>query len=241
MVVVPTLVPTFSILGLILQHCPDGPVALPAGFLGDDLRAPLADRQHGQHGVDGRHGGEDTGVGDPQPPEAPDVQSLVHDRHGVPLDVTHLGRPRRVVDGVGDPPGVLAQVLVGLHLEARRHLTLDPVLERGLLGDLAGGLQPEDERGGVVTLRVGEVPEIEGRFDGRVGRGEVEFPTRPGSGDVGGHAKGVDRSVVAQPGRVETKWDLITVHHDVRDVGIWQGVWVCRDGFGAGGVGSLAT
>lgn len=114
---------------------------------------------------------------------------------------------------MGDFAGVVAQLLVGLDFGSRRNLALDPVLEGGGLGDLAGGLHAVDEGGGVVAFRVGEVAEVEGGFDGGVGRGEVEAAAGTGAGDVGRHAKGefVGDGFVAEALGVHCEGDLVAV------------------------------
>lgn len=137
-----------------------------------------------------------------------------------------------MVDGVGGAAGVLADGLVRLDLGAGGDLLLEPVLEGGLVGNLAGGLDAGDEGGGVVALGVGEVAEVEGGLDAGVGRGQVDAAARAGTGNVGGHAEGVAvlDDGVAQTLRVEGEGDLVAVHHHV------GGVTVV-----AGGVGGLAA
>lgn len=127
-----------------------------------------------------------------------------------------------MVHGVGGLAGVVAQLRVGLDLGAGGDLLLDPVLEGGLLGDLARGAHAEDERGGVVALGVGEVPEVEGGLDRRVRRRQVQAAPRPRPRDVGRHAERVPvlDVRVPQPQRVERERDLVAVHHDVGDVAV---------------------
>lgn len=193
---------------------------LPAPRLSKHLGTALADGEDGKHGVDGGHVGEDTGVGDTQVLEAPDLELGVHDGVLVLGHVAHLGGAGGVVDGVGDAPSVGGQLLVGLALGARGDLALEPVLEGSLLGDLSRGLEAGDDGGGVVALRVGEVAEVEGGLDVGVGRGEVELAAGAGAGDVGGHAEGVDGGVEAHACCVEAEGDLVAVHHDVGVLGV---------------------
>ena len=98
---------------------------------------------------------------------------------------------------MGDFAGVLAQLGVRLDGGARGDFAFQPGGEGGLLRDGAGGAEAGDEGGGVVGGGVGEVAEVEGGFDERVGGGEVEFSFAFGPGDVGRHAEGVDGGVVA--------------------------------------------
>ncbi|GJC98195.1 hypothetical protein ColKHC_07021 [Colletotrichum higginsianum] len=212
------------------------------GLVDDHLGGLLGDTEDGQHGVDGGDGGEDAGVDDADALEAADVEALVDDGERVLADVAHLGGADRVVDGVGGAAGVEAELLVGLDLGAGGDLAGDPVLEGGLLGDLAGGAHAVDEGGGVVALLVGEVAEVERRLDRGVGRGQVQAAAGAGAGDVGGHAEGVALLglVVAEAARVEGEGDLVAVHHDVGDVAVGDGVRV-EEGLLGGGVGGLAA
>lgn len=161
------------------------------------LSAPLTDGQNSQHGVDSGHLREDTGVGNSDVLEAPDLQLVVHDRKLVLADITHLGGTSRVVHRVRYSTTILAEVLVGLDVWARRHLALEPRLEGFFLCDLARGFEARDDGGGVVALWVCEVAEVEGGLDVGVGGGEVELASRAGARDVGGHAEGVLWLVVA--------------------------------------------
>ena len=120
-----------------------------------------------------------------------------------------------MVDGVGDLAAVGAEFGVCLEGGAGRHFALEPGGEGGLFGDVAGEAEAGDDGGSVVAGGVGEVLEVEGWFDGWVGRGEVEASFAFGARDVGRHAEGVDGSVVAQAGGVEAEGDLVAVHHYV--------------------------
>lgn len=132
-------------------------------------------------------------------------------------EVAHLGRAGRVVDGVGGPAGVAAEVGVRGDVGARGDFAFEPGGEGRAAGDLAGGAEAGDEGGGVVAGGVGEVVEVEGGLGGGGGRGEVEAALGLGAGDVGRHAEGVERGVVAEAGGVEAEGDLVAVHHDVGD------------------------
>lgn len=103
-----------------------------------------------------------------------------------------------MVHGVCDAAAVFAELLIGLNAGAGRNFALQPFGEGGLLGNFAGSLEAGHDGGGVVAFGVGEVAEIEGGLDGRVGRGEVDTAAGAGTGDVGGHAEGVDGRVVAK-------------------------------------------
>lgn len=171
---------------------------LPAVSLGNHLGRALANGEDGEHGVDGGHLGEDTGVGDTHALQTAHLELVVDDGKLVLLDVSHLCGAGRVVDGVGDAAAVLGQLLVALALGAGGDFTLDPVFEGGLLGDLAGGLEAGDDGGGVVAFWVGEVLEVEGGLDGGIGGGQEEAAAGARAGNVGGHAEGVDGAVVAE-------------------------------------------
>ena len=75
---------------------------------------------------------------------------------------------------MGDLAAVLAELGVRLDGGARGDFAGEPGGEGGLEGDFAGGAEARDDGGGVVAGWVGEVFEVEGGFDARVGRGEVE-------------------------------------------------------------------
>ncbi|KAL1962031.1 hypothetical protein VTN77DRAFT_675 [Rasamsonia byssochlamydoides] len=112
-------------------------VPSPSSILRNQFSCALADAQHRQHRVDAGHHGEDTCVRNAHPLQPADLQMRVDDCHRVALDVAHLGRAGRMVDGMGHAPAILGQCLVGDDLRPRCHLALDPVLERRLLGYLA--------------------------------------------------------------------------------------------------------
>lgn len=224
-----------------LQPGLDAALALPAGLSGNQFCGALADAQHGQHGVDGGHGGEDTSIGNAQALDAADLELLVDDGELVGPDVAHLGRAGRVVHGVRDAAGILGQLLVRLQFVARRDLALDPVLERRFVGDLARRPQPEHERRRVVALGVCEVPEVERRLDAWVCGREVQASAGARARDVGCHAERIDWCVVSQACGVQAERDLVAVHHHVGDVAVGEALgvedrgWVrCRS------VGSLA-
>lgn len=113
--------------------------------------------------------------------------------------------------------GVEAEIGVRLDVWAGGDFAFQPGGKGGLGCDLAGVAEARDEGGGVVAGWVGEVFEVEGGFDGGVGRGEVEAAFAFRAGDVGGHAECVEGGVVAEAGRVEAEGDLVAVHHDVGD------------------------
>lgn len=125
-----------------------------------------------------------------------------------------------------NPTSVLAQLLVSLDLGARRDFALDPVLEGGLLGNLARGFEACDDGGSVVALGVGEVAEVEGGLDVGVGAGEVDLTAGAGAGDVGCHAEGVDGGFVAKTRKllvtnIGCSGDIQTYRAVLRQKGIW--------------------
>lgn len=126
---------------------------------------------------------------------------------------------------MGGSAAVLAELGVGGDGGARGDFALQPGGEGGLAGDFAGGAEAGDDGGGVVAGRVGEVAEVEGRFHGGIGRGEIELASGEGPRDVGRHAEGVDGRDVAESRGVEAKGDLVAVHHYVGDAGrvSWAG------------------
>lgn len=195
---------------------------LPPSLSSNQLSRLLGNTQHRQHGVDGRDGGENTGVGNADLLEPAHLELAVHDGQLVVVDVAHARRARRVVHRVGDLAGVVADVLVALDLGAGGDLALDPLLEGAHLGDLAGRLDTVHERRGVVALRVGEVAEVKRGLDRRVRARQVQTAAGSRARDVGRHAKGhaVSDFLIAQALRVEGEGDLVAVHHDVGDVAV---------------------
>ena len=171
---------------------------LPTPLLCDQLGSTLTDTKDSQHGVDSRHFGEDTGVSDTHALEAADLKFRVDNGLFVLGDVAHLGSTSRVVDGVSDATAVLGKILIGSDVGARCDFALNPVGEWGLLGDFSRGLETSDDGSGIVTLGISEIAEVESRLDVGVGRSKVEAAARAGTGNVGGHAEGVDRRVVTQ-------------------------------------------
>ena len=192
---------------------------LPPRLLRHHLRAPLANGQHCKHRVHGRHFREDARIRNTDMLKPPQSQFTVHDRHLVSRQIAHLGRAGGMVDCVRDIAGVGADVGVGLDVRAGGDFAFEPGGEGGLLGHGAGGADAGDQGGGVIAGGVGEVLEVEGWFDGRVGGGEVEAAFAFGPGDVGRHAEGVDGGVVAEAAGVKAEGDLIAVHHHVGDAG----------------------
>lgn len=200
-----------------------GLVGSPARFFGNHFSRALANRQHGQHGVDARHQREDAGVGDADILQSADLQLRVDDRERVAGHIAHLGGTSRVVDGVGNATTVFGELLVGLDLRSRRDFALDPVLERSLLGDFTSRLETGYDSGGIVALGIGEVAEVQSRLHAGILRGQVEAAAGASTGDVRGHAESIDRGVVSQAGSVEAERDLVAVHHEIRDLAIRAG------------------
>ena len=122
-----------------------------------------------------------------------------------------------MIDRVRDLARIGANIGVRLDVGAGCDFAFEPGGKGRLFSDVAGGADTRDESGGVVAFGIGEVIEVEGGFDSGVGRGEVELAFALGAGDVGRHAEGVDRGVVAEAGGVEAEGDLVAVHHDVGD------------------------
>ena len=116
---------------------------------------------------------------------------------------------------MGDPPSVLAQFFIRRQGWAGGDFALEPGAEGFCGGDFACGAQARDDGACVVAVRVGEVSEVQGWFDARVGAGEVELALGARARDVGRHAEGVDGFVVSETGGVEAEGDLVAVHHHV--------------------------
>src|SRR5690606_34810840 len=130
----------------------------------DQFDGPLADHQHRDHRVHGGHGREDGGVRDADALQSADAQ-LGDDDGLFVVGGTHPAGARRVVDGVGDLAGVLAQLLVTGDVRSGGDLALEPVGQRFGLRDLAGDADAVDEGAAVVVVLVGEVAEVEGGLD----------------------------------------------------------------------------
>jgi hypothetical protein len=74
-----------------------------------------------------------------------------------------------------------------------------------------------NESSRVVALGISEVAEVKGRFDSRIGRGQVDAATRARARDVGCHAESIavlDDGVSKTLG-VEVEGNLVAVHHNV--------------------------
>lgn len=164
---------------------------LPSLLAGNQFSGTLTNAKDCDHGIDGGHFGKDAGVGNTQVLDAANPQLGINDGIFVFGHVTHLRGTGGVIDGVCNATSVLANLLVCLNFGARGNFFLEPFLEGACLGNLTSSLDTSNQGGGIVALGVGEVPKVQGRLHGRVGRGEEDAATRPGTGDVWGHAKGV--------------------------------------------------
>jgi hypothetical protein len=171
---------------------------LPSPLGRDHLCRTLANSKNSKHGVDRRHLRENTRIRNPHALESSNLQLGVNNRELILGNITHLGGAGGMVHGMCDTSAVLAQLLISLDLGAGCDFTLDPILEGSLLGDFARSFQAGDDGGGVVTLGVGEVAEVERGLDGGVRGGEVDAAAGAGAGDVGCHAEGVDGGFVAK-------------------------------------------
>lgn len=137
-----------------------------------------------------------------------------------------------MVDGVRNASGVLANLLIGLHLGSRGDLALEPTLKGVLLSDLAGSLNTVHKSSGIVSLGVCKVSEVKSRLDVGVGGCKVDAASGAGTGDIRGHAEGVavGNDIISKSLGVEREGDLIAVHHEIGSIAIVTG-----------GVGGLAA
>ena len=129
-----------------------------------------------------------------------------------------------MVDRVVHGPPVGGQVGVARDLGPRRHLALDPALERLRRRHLARDLEPVHDRLLVVALGVGEVLEVQRRLHLGVLRQQPHASHRPRPRDVRRHADHVVGHRVAQPLRVEGERQLVGVVHQVGAVVVAEAV-----------------
>lgn len=94
-------------------------------------------------------------------------------------------------------PSIFGKLLVGLYIWAWSHFTEEPVRKWSFLCDFACSFESRDDGRCVVAFGVSEVAEIERGLDARIGGGEVDAAAGAGTGNIGGHAEGIQRGIVA--------------------------------------------